>query len=107
MYAIRILGAATAFCTVLLEVYSGVIDGPLWWVLPGGLVLALLISLSLYMEIAANGAAGRPTPGFVSSAIQFIVILAIAFGMSWFSNHFGREIIPQLLEQRGWTRPAP
>ena len=102
MYGIRILGAATAFTVVLLEVYSGVIQGPTWWALPGGLVLALLIALSLNAQPQ-----GTQGPGGFGAIAQLILILALAFGMSYFSNYFGREFVPDLLSQRGWTPPQP
>jgi hypothetical protein len=107
MQIIQLLSAATAFSIILLEVYSGVIQGPLWWVWPGGLVLALLIALSQYAPELIGAAKPPQAPRAVSQIIQLIFILAVAFGASYFSNYFGRSFIPDLLTARGWAAPTP
>lgn len=106
MYVIRILSAATVFTIILLEIYSGVIQGPTWWVLPGGLVLGLLIALWLYAQPQGAASVSEKSSA-LNSVIQLVVILAVAFGMSYFSNYYGREFIPNLLAKQGWTAPDP
>lgn len=92
MFGVRVLGVATAYSIVLLEVYSGAIKGPLWWVLPGGLVIALLMALSLFGFKSANpeGQSG----GAVAVVVEWALVLGAAFAMSWFANYFGRELLP-------------
>lgn len=100
MNAIRLLSAAVAYSVVLLEVYSGVIKGPVWWIVPGGLVIALLFAISLNVEGARAGAAGAAGP------FQWILILALSFGMSAFAWYFGSTIVPDLLAHPPFA-PAP
>ncbi|MFC6036519.1 hypothetical protein [Hyphococcus aureus] len=96
MFGVRILSALTAYAVVLLEVYSGVIKGPLWWVLPGALVLALLTAVSL-VDPANRDLAPKPTSVF-GTLMQWIVILGMALAVAWFSNYFGRELVPELVK---------
>jgi hypothetical protein len=105
MKIIQLLSAATAFTIILLEIYSGVIQGPMWWIWPGGLVLALLIALAQYVPELIGGVKPAQTSVF-NQGIQLIMILALAFGASYFANYFGREFIPDLLKARGWVPPA-
>ncbi len=95
MFGIRILGLATGYCVVLLEIYSGAINGPQWWVYPGALVIALLLAISMF---GLNGsAADAPRPPLAAGAAQWGIILAAAFAMAFFANYFGREILPTLI----------
>ena len=96
MFGVRMLSALTAFAVVLLEVYSGVIKGPYWWVLPGALVLALLTAVSL-VDPANRELAPRPT-GFFAVLVEWVVIIGMAVAVAWFSNYFGRELIPELVK---------
>ncbi len=97
MITVRLLAAVTAYVVVLLEVYSGVIRGPWWWGLPGGLVISLLIATSIFGDQLGRGpgadAGNRPTVAFG----QWLLILAVAFGVSFFSYAFGRFIIPDIM----------
>ena len=95
MTTMRLLIVATAYCVVLLEVYSGAINGPIWWVLPGVLVLSLIGALSAFGERGGEGTPmiAPPTPG------RWIVIMLLATAMSGFAYYFGREIIPDILVQ--------
>lgn len=94
MFGIRILGVATAYSVVLLEIYSGAINGPQWWVYPGALVIALLLAISVF---GVNPQTGEgPRQSLTGAAIQWVIILGAAFAMSFFANYFGREILPRL-----------
>ncbi len=97
MIGIRMLAAATAYCVVLLEVYSGAIGGPVWWVAPGALVIALLSALSIF------GLGGAPQPGTdspVAGFFQWVLIIGTAVAMSYFANYFGREMLPDIVAER-------
>lgn len=96
MFGVRILSALTAYAVVLLEVYSGLIKGPLWWVLPGALVLALLTAVSLVDP--ANRDLAPKSSGFFGTLVQWVVIIGMALAVAWFSNYFGREMAPELLK---------
>ncbi len=96
MFGVRILSALTAYAVVLLEVYSGVIKGPLWWVLPGALVLALLTAVSL-VDPSNRDLAPQPK-SFFGVLIEWVVILGMALAVAWFSNYFGRELVPELVK---------
>lgn len=99
---VRLLSGAVAYTIILLEVYSGAIQGPLWWVLPGGLVLSLLIAIQLQAE---SGPDDRVNP--LVSVAQWVGTLGLAFGASYVANYFGRDMIPcELLKLEGWTGPA-
>ena len=95
MFGIRILAVATAYSVVLLEIYSGAIKGPQWWVYPGALVIALLLAISMFGVNPQKPDA--PRQSITGVAVQWIVVLAAAFAMSFFSNYFGREILPGLV----------
>ena len=95
MFGVRILSVATAYAVIILEMYSGVINGPLWWVAPGALVLALLTAVSLVVDQQA-----QQPQGFLANAVQWIVIIITALAMSFFANYFGRELIPDLVANR-------
>ena len=95
MFGVRILSALTAYAVVLLEVYSGAIKGPIWWVLPGALVLALLTAVSLVDP--ANRDLAPAAKGFFANLVQWIVIIGMALAVAWFSNYFGRELVPGLV----------
>lgn len=96
MFGIRILGAATAYCVILLEIYSGVIKGPEWWIYPGALVIALLMAISLFGFSGQKEGAER-SASILAVILQWALILAAAFAMSYFANYFGREIIPGII----------
>lgn len=98
MFGVRILTAMTAYAVVLLEVYSGAINGPEWWVLPGALVLTLLSAVSLAVPGGAGGS--NEQQGVVAVAFQWILIVATAVATSYFANYFGREIVPDLIAGR-------
>lgn len=105
MKIIQFLSAATAFTIILLEIYSGVIQGPMWWIWPGGLVMSLLIALAQFLPEMLGGP--KPVQSTVfGQGLQLIMILVIAFGASYFANHFGREVIPDLMKAQGWIPPT-
>lgn len=90
--------AATAFSVILLEVYSGVLPGPWWWVIPGGLVLSVVLSVAMLGERIlakpAEGGSQGVSPGLWAAIIFF------SFGMSFLSNYFGRVVIMDIAEKR-------
>ena len=98
MFGIRILGVATAYSVVLLEIYSGAINGPQWWVYPGALVIALLLAISVFGVNPQAGQQAGETPRLplAAAAVQWVIILGAACAMSFFANYFGREILPKL-----------
>lgn len=95
MFGVRLLGVATAYSVVLLEIYSGAIKGPIWWVYPGALVIALLLSLSLF-GFTDPRQQSQPS-GFAATAVQWILIIGISFGMAYFANYFGRALLPDMI----------
>ncbi|GEM_PF-5275099 len=94
MFGVRILSAATAYSVVLLEVYSGVIKGPTWWVWPGALVLSLLTAVSL-----VDSGDVKKSQGILATTAQWVMMLGTAAATSWFANYFGREIVPSLIDK--------
>lgn len=97
MITLRLLAAVTAYVVVLLEVYSGVIRGPWWWGLPGGLVISLLIAISIFGDQLGRNPGAEPTHRPSVAFGQWMLILAVAFGVSFFSYVFGRFIIPDIM----------
>ena len=103
MIGIRILAAITAYCVILLEIYSGAIQGPWWWIAPGALVIALLFALSIFgLAQNDNGGGGSVIGGL----IQWVLILGTATAMSGFANYFGRDLLPNLVDQAVLPAPA-
>ena len=97
MNGIRVLTAAVAYSVIILEIYSGVINGPWWWVIPGGLVIALLFAITMMPQ-----AGGEPKGG----AGQWIVILILSFAMSAGAWYFGNTIIPDLIAEPVFPQDA-
>ena len=93
MFGVRILLFITAYVIVMLEVYSGAIQGPMWWILPGALVIALLISISLFAFAPAKSENGESAAG----VFQWLILLVAALAIAGFSNYFGRELLPDLI----------
>lgn len=96
MIGIRMLAAATAYCVVLLEVYSGAIQGPIWWVAPGALVIALLSALSIF---GLGNTTEQNNGSAVAGFFQWTLIIGTAIAMSYFANYFGREMLPEILAE--------
>lgn len=96
MFGIRILSVLTAYTIVLLEIYSGAVNGPVWWIYPGALVIALLLALSTFaFSPAADKDAAKPSLG--ATLVQWVLILGSAYAMAWFANYMGRTLLPQVL----------
>ncbi|MEO1013754.1 MAG: hypothetical protein AAFX08_01060 [Pseudomonadota bacterium] len=97
MTFLRLLMVATIYSVIILEVYSGVIRGPVWWIVPGVLVISLVGALVVFGDQVAplsgeNGHAGaEPTIG------RWIVVVVAATAMSGFAYYFGREMIPGIM----------
>ncbi len=110
MQFIQLLSGAVAYTIILLEVYSGAIQGPLWWVWPGGLVLSLLLAIQLYFAPGGAGLTDGQQNNLnpVLQILQWIALLALAFAASYVANYFGREMVPcsLLTSNEGWTAPA-
>lgn len=98
MLFVRYLSWATAYAVIVLELYSGALQGPIWWALPGGLVLCLLLALAHYAGPLISGATQNETqseprkPGGTDFGI-WILILVFGFGMSFTTNILGRTLI--------------
>ncbi len=98
MTFLRLLMVATIYSVIILEVYSGVIHGPYWWIVPGALVISLVGALVVFGDQVAplsgeNGHAGaEPTIG------RWIVVVATATLMAGFAYYFGREMIPEIMQ---------
>lgn len=96
MFGIRILSVLTAYTIVLLEVYSGAVKGPTWWVYPGALVIALLLSLSTFAFPSTAGETPKKS-SIGAGAIQWILIIGASFAMAWFANYMGRALLPEMM----------
>lgn len=108
MQFIKLLSGAVAYTVIMLEVYSGAIQGPQWWVLPGALVLALLIAIQLHFEVPVGAEVQRaPNLNPLLNIARWLMTLILAVAASYLANHFGREMIPcHLLSLEGWSAPA-
>lgn len=106
MIAIRLLIAVTVYTVILLEVYSGAIVGPWWWIVPGGLVISVVTAMGIFGDQLLNrGQAAAKTP-FVVLLWTWILVLTVSFAMSGFSYHFGRNILPGEMEKSVKMRSA-
>ncbi|MBI1393518.1 MAG: hypothetical protein GC152_12320 [Alphaproteobacteria bacterium] len=94
MTILRLLMVATIYSVIILEVYSGVIRGPLWWIIPGVLVISLVGALVVFGDQVAPIAGGAGAP---PSLGRWILIVIAAVMMAGFAYYFGREVIPDLL----------
>lgn len=93
MFGVRILSVITAYTVILLEVYSGALKGPNWWVYPGALVLSLLFGITVYGLGSEKQATNKP---LMASFIEWVLMLAAAFAMAYFANYFGRALLPEI-----------
>lgn len=99
MTAVRLLIAITVYTVILLEVYSGAIVGPWWWIVPGGLVISVVISMGIFGDqILSGGQTQKKTP-FIVALWTWVLVLSVSFSMSAFSYHFGRYILPDEMEK--------
>lgn len=96
MFGIRILSALTAYSVLLLEVYSGALQGPLWWVAPGVLVISLLMALSSY-TMAPQQSRDNGEPSLNLSPAKWAMIVVSATAMVGFANYMGRAILPDII----------
>ncbi|MBY0423070.1 MAG: hypothetical protein K2Q06_12260 [Parvularculaceae bacterium] len=94
MIAIRLLIAVTVYTVILLEVYSGAIVGPWWWIIPGGLVISVVTAMGIFGDQLLNAAKRETKTPFVSTLWTWILVLSVSFGMAAFSYYFGRDILP-------------
>lgn len=94
MIAVRLLIAITVYSVILLEVYSGAIAGPQWWIIPGGLVISVVVAMGIFGEQIVGGTPQAPKSPFMAALWTWAVVLSVSFGMSAFSNYFGRELLP-------------
>lgn len=91
MFGVRILSVITAYTVILLEVYSGALGGPTWWVYPGALIIALLFGIAVY-----GVGSERTENSATTTIIQWILMLGSAVAMSYFANYFGRDLLPEI-----------
>lgn len=96
MFGIRILSVLTAYTVVLLEIYAGAANGPMWWIYPGALVIALLLALSTFaFSPVADKDVAKPSLGAV--AFQWVLVLGSSYAMAWFANYMGRSLLPGII----------
>ena len=98
MTVIRLLMVGTIYSVILLEVYSGVIGGPWWWIAPGVIVIALVGGLFVFGEQVApvlgeDGGGGVSAPPSVG---RWFVVFLFAGLMAGFANYFGREMLLEM-----------
>lgn len=106
MAAVRLLIAITVYTVILLEVYSGAIFGPWWWIIPGGLVISVVMAMGIFGEqILARTQPQAKTP-FIVALWTWVLVLSVSFSMSAFSYHFGRNILPEEMEKSEKMRAA-
>lgn len=99
MTAVRLLIAITVYTVILLEVYSGAIVGPWWWIVPGGLVISVVIAMGIFGEqILVRSQTPSKTP-FIVALWTWVLVLSVSFSMSAFSYHFGRSVLPDEMEK--------
>ncbi len=104
MIFIRILIAVTVYSVILLEIYSGAILGPRWWIIPGGLVISVIMGIAIFGDLVY----GKATEGGAQRRAgigAWALILILSFAMSAFSNYFGRLILPEVLETAQARQP--
>ncbi|HXI87430.1 MAG TPA: hypothetical protein VNH64_08225 [Parvularculaceae bacterium] len=94
MFGVRILLVLTAYSVVLLEVYSGAINGPQWWILPGALVIALVCALAFF-GLPSPGSPPPPKPAS-ATIFQWLIVVIVGLAFAWFANYFGRDLLPAL-----------
>jgi len=91
MFGVRILSVITAYTVILLEVYSGALKGPTWWVYPGALIIALLFGIAVYGVGSEKSASDNSS--VMTTIIQWVIMLGSALGMSYFAYYFGRVLL--------------
>lgn len=96
MFGIRILSVLVAYMVVLLEVYSGALGGPTWWIYPGALVIALLLALSTF-AFSPVAAKDVSKPSIGATAFQWVLVLGSSYLMAWFANFMGRSLLPDII----------
>lgn len=106
MIAIRLLIAITVYTVILLEVYSGAIVGPWWWIIPGGLVISVVTAMGIFGDQILRGAQAPSKTPFIVALWTWILVLSVSFAMSGFSYHFGRNILPGEMEKSEKMRSA-
>lgn len=99
MTAVRLLIAITVYTVILLEVYSGAIVGPWWWIVPGGLVISVVIAMGIFGDQILSGAQAQKKTPFIVALWTWVLVLSVSFSMSAFSYHFGRNILPGEMEK--------
>ena len=98
MTALRLLMVATIFSVIILEVYSGVIRGPIWWIVPGVLVISLVGALVVFGDQVAPISGESRQAGSPPSVGRWIIVFVTSLLMSGSAYYFGREVIPDLLK---------
>lgn len=94
MIAIRLLVAVTVYTVILLEVYSGAIVGPWWWVVPGGLVISVVTAMAIFGDQLMNRGQAQPKSTLGATLWNWLIVLSVSFAMSGFSYYFGRDVLP-------------
>ena len=98
MFGVRILIFVVAYVVVIGEMVVGAMaSGPtqkIIWILPGGLVIALLFAVSIFL-LARNDDGQRSNPNI----FQWLILLIAGMGISASAFYFPGYGLPFLLER--------
>lgn len=101
MFGVRILLFIVAFIVVVAETWAGVIATEpvqqIFAIVMGGLVIALLLSLSLFVLGRTHGPDGQEIQG---NPVQWIAVIIAGLFISAVSFFLPTEILPMLTDAR-------
>lgn len=99
MFGVRVLLFLVAFIVVVAETWAGVIATEpiqqIFAIVMGGIIIALLLSMSLFVLARSQGPDGQEVQG---SPIQWLAVLIAGFFISAVSFFLPTEILPMLTD---------